>query len=67
MAAVGWFICVLLLCSASARASSASMMIFSPNLRDGSIDFSALFDAISRRQTATEEASKSGKPIDKVF
>ena len=40
---------------------------FSTNLRDGSIDFSALFDAISRRQTAPKEASESSKPIDKVF
>jgi hypothetical protein len=40
---------------------------FSTNLCDGSIDFSALFDAISRGQTITKEASKSGKPMDKVF
>ena len=40
---------------------------FSTNLRDGSIYFSALFDAISRRQTATEEASESSKPIDKML
>lgn len=40
---------------------------FSTNLCDGSIDFSALLDAIGGGQTATEEASESSKPIDKVF
>ena len=40
---------------------------FSTNLRDGSIDFSALFDTISRGQTTPKEASESSKPIDKMF